>query len=265
MKSKSINTVIFFAAVLLTVTQASFSQIRIGGIKVDGIKLPTTSGGNTKANPDIKTAGQETTSSGTKNGGDDPPEWWLKVIVGDIETAKGEVEIYTPEGRMYLVSSPLAPWLLRAVSKKAREEFAVDKKLNDWRKANANNSFDTALDALAASAAKKLPTYLPKASSFALRDAALEQMIKTKLKNAATVKTLKIGIMHSNWQIEKNDLGIPINRYREAFIWGKDSSDDHPYCHVYGFVIQQDYTGGGTYGSTGAYLNTDVLVGCPAN
>ena len=111
---------------------------------------------------------------------------------------------------------------------------------------------------------KKLPEYLPKPNQFELRDAAIEQMMKAKLKNAPTLKISKIGVLHANWQIEKNDLGIPVNRYREAFIWGKDSSDDHPYCHVYGFVIQQDYAGGGTYGATYAYVNTDVLFGCSA-
>lgn len=77
-------------------------------------------------------------------------------------------------------------------------------------------------------------------------------------------KFSKIGIFNANWQIEKNDLGIPVNRYREAFIWGKDSADDYQYCHLYGFVIQQDYSGGGTYGATWVYQNTDTLFGCPA-
>lgn len=251
---------VIVAIILLVAAQNLFSQINIRDIAVDALKRPKAADAKDRRSGRNEQAG---TSAATQT--DDPPNWFLNVIASDIEKAKAEVDIYTPEGRMYLVSTPLAPWLLRAVSEKAREEFSTDKKLTDWRKANPNNKFDSGLKALAESAAKKLPTYIPKASSFALRDAALEKLIKTKLKNAASVNTLKIGIMHSNWQIEKNDLGIPINRYREAFIWGKDSSDDHPYCHVYGFVIQQDYTGGGIYGATYAYLNTDVLFGCPAN
>lgn len=193
---------------------------------------------------------------------DDPPEWFVNVMVGDIRDAKEDIDSYTPEGKIYLVRSPLAPWLLRAVSQKARDAFAVDKKLQDWRKATPGNKYDAGLDALATAAAKKLPEYLPKQNQFALRDPSIERMMTAKLKNAATLKTLKIGILHANWQIEKNSLGLPTNRYREGFIWIKDPADDHPYCHVYGFVIQQDYSGGGTYGASFVYQNTDTLFGC---
>jgi hypothetical protein len=277
MKSlKSINRWILkltFPAVVLTVAApALFAQIKIGEIEINGIKRPKITkrknppGNNESQNPqpETKTDGQ-TTNSTTRSTADEPPEWWLNVMLGDIGTAKEEVDTYTREGKMYLVSSASAPWLLRAVSEKARTEFAVDKKFNDWRKANAGNKFDTALDALAASAAKKLPGYIPNNNNFANRDVALEKMMKAQLKNLATLQQFKIGLFHASWVIEKNDAGLPANRYREAYIWAKDSADDHNYCHLYGFVVKQDYAGGGTYGATGIYLNTDALFGCPAN
>ncbi len=258
---------LIFSAAILSITSQSFlAQIKIGAIEIGGIKRPTATrdknpqGKNQKGNPVTKPETQEESSKT-----DDPPEWWLKVIASDIAKAKEEVDSYTQAGKMYLVSSPSAPWLLRAVSSKAREEFAVDKKMNDWRQANAGNKFDTGLDELAASAAKKLPGYIPNLNNFANRDAAIEQMMKAKLKNFATLKLFKIGLFHANWIIEKNDPGLPTSRYREAYIWAKDASDDHNYCHLYGFVVQQDYAGGGTFGATYAYLNTDTLFGCPAN
>lgn len=265
---RTIVQTVFLAVVLAIAAPVLFAQIKIGEIEINGIKRPKIKktknppGNSENQNPQPET---EPENQATVSKTDEPPEWWLNVMLGDIGTAKEEVDTYTREGKMYLVSSPSAPWLLRAVSQKAREEFAVDKKFNDWRKANAGNKFDTALDALAASAAKKLPAYIPNNNNFAYRDAALEQMMKARLKNPATLKQFKIGLFHAAWVIEKNDSGLPANRYREAYIWAKDSADDHNYCHLYGFVVQQDYAGGGTYGATTVYLNTDALFGCPAS
>ena len=261
---------IFLAVLSAIAAQTFFAQIRIGEIEINGIRRPKITkdkkppenngnGGDQNGTSESKPENRETDSTSAE----DPP--LLFVMLSDIETAKEEVDSYTAATKMYLVSSASAPWLLRAVSRKAREEYAADKKLDDWRKANAGNKFDTALDALAASAAKKLPGYIPHTKNFANRDAAIERMMKAQLKNSATLKTFGIGIFHATWQIEKNDLGIPTNRYREAYIWAKDPADDHNYCHLYGFVVKQDYAGGGAYGATSAYLNTDALFGCPAN
>lgn len=266
------NSKFFILAVISLITlQTNSAQIKINGLKIPEVKiLGKKENKKTEAKPESTPNNSQTNNQTTSaqpdanTNQDDPPEWWLNVMLSDINKAKEQVDAYTPEGKIYLVSSPSAPWLLRAVSAKARETYGADKKINDWRKANADNKFDKALNELAASAAKKLPNYIPNNKNFALRDVALEKMMKAKLKNPATLKILKIGIFHSAWQIEKNDIGIPRNRYREAFIWGKDSADDHNYCHLYGFVIQQNYSGGGTYGATYAYLNTDALFGCPA-
>lgn len=154
---------IILAIILLVIAQSLFAQTKIGGIKIDGIKLPDTKGTTKpKPKPDATTDNTQTTSTNSQNTKDDPPDWFLNVMLSDIEKAKGEVDLYTnPEERLYLVSTPSSPWLLRAVSAKARDEYAIDKKFNDWRKANAGNKFDTALDGLAASAAKKLPAYIP--------------------------------------------------------------------------------------------------------
>lgn len=271
MKSLKLINPVSLAVIFLIAAQANYAQINIGGISIPRIKRPD----KTKPEkPDVKpqpTPENSGTTSTTENSNtaqnttDEPPQWWINAMLGDIKDAKADVDEYTPEGKIYLVRSTLSGWLLRAVSQKAREEFAKDKKFSEWRTANAGNKYDTALDALAASAAKKLPGYIPNAKNFALRDAALERMMKQKLKNAATLKIHKIGIFDANWRIERNSSGIPTSRYREAYIWGKDSADDFQYCHLYGVVLQQDYSGGGTFGATYAYINTDSLFGCPAN
>lgn len=263
-KKKSLKFGLSLAAVVLAAS-ATGAQIKIGGVEIDGLKRPRPTRDKTRtenaSRPEAETNQQ---AKPEKSSADDPPEWWLNVMVGDIKTAQEEVDAYTRETRMFLVSSASAPWLLRAVSAKAREEFAVDKKINDWRRANAGNRFDAALDALAEAASKKLPGYLPNAKNFAHRDALLERTMKSKLKNATSLGIYNSGLFHAAWIIEKNDDGLPKSRYREAYIWAKDSSDDHAYCHLYGFVVQQDYAGGGTYGATYVYLNTDALFGCPA-
>lgn len=264
----TVLAIVIIAIVVLLATQTLFAQIKIGGIKIDGINLPTKKDKDgakrTKTGNEDKgttPADEKTDSQGSK---DDPPEWFVNVMVGDMRDAKADIDSYTPEGKIYLVRSPLAPWLLRAVSQKARDAYAIDKKFQDWRKANAGNKYDTGLDDLAASAAQKLPAYIPGPKNFAFRDAAMEKMTKGNLKNFSTLTVHKIGLFHSTWVIEKDSSGFPANRYREGYIWARDSSDDHPYCHLYGFVVQQDYAGGGTYGATGVIFNTDALFGCPA-
>ncbi len=252
-------------SVFLTAAHLNYAQIRIGGIKIPEINIPTKGTKKPEPKPEnTQTNSNSENSTTTKSGSNDETENWLNIHVFDINEAKEEVDSYTPEGKIYLVKTPLQKWLVNAVSLKAREDWAKEKKVSDWLKSHPGNKFEAALDALAASAAKKLPNYIPNANNFAVKDAAMEQMMKAKLKNSATLKISKIGMFHSIWQIEKNDLGMPKNRYREGFIWAKDSTDDHSYCHLYGFVVQQDYAGGGTYGQTFAYLNTDTLFGCPA-
>lgn len=245
--------------IILIAAAVNYPQIKIGGIKIPEVSVPK----RTKK-PEPKPEPNTGNSSETKTNQDDPVASFAEGFAYDINEAKGDVEVWEIEGRAYFVRSTHQKWLLFAVSQKAREAFAVEKKFNDWRKANPGNKFDTALDGLALAAAKKLPLYIPHSNNFAVKDAVAETMMKGKLKNLATAKIIKIGMFHANWQIEKNDLGIPKNRYREGFIWAKDSADDHNYCHLYGFVIQQDYSGGGSYGATYTYLNTDTLFGCPA-
>ena len=170
------------------------------------------------------------------------------------------MESYEPAEGRQLVTRSTPELFFPAISLRERERyFKSINKMNETRRSALN----TALDSLAAAAAKKLPLYKPDASIFAFRSPPSEQMMRGSLKNAATIKVNKIGIKEATWLIEKNDLGIPVDRYKHGYIWGRDSIDDHPYCHLYTLHIQQTYAGGGTYGQTFVTRSDDEMVGCP--
>jgi hypothetical protein len=88
-------------------------------------------------------------------------------------------------------------------------------------------------------------------------------MMRQSLKNAATLKIHRSGIKESVWLIEKNEFGIPVDRYRHGYFWARDNSDDHPFCHLYTIHVQQNYAGGGSYGAVFARPSDDEIVGCP--
>lgn len=185
---------------------------------------------------------------------------WLDIMLDEIKKKTKEVENYAPEqpNQAFEITQP-GYWILYAVSRQARQAYFKKEKLNETRQAALN----TALDSFAVSVSKKLPLYKPNDSVFANRNPAGEQMVKQKLKNAATLKVHKIGFEESNWLIEKNNLGIPLNRYKHGYVWARDTADDHAFCHLYAVYLQQDYAGGGSYGQAFAKIRDDQIVGCP--
>ena len=255
------------AATLLATTHAVVAQeVRIGGITVS---IPK----RTKSSP--RTTVPETPAPKTEEPGDrnatetdarpvapatTQKDVWLEIILDEIAKRKKEVENFDPtvEGRQ--IVTPSTPELFfPAISMRARERYFKSVQMNETRRTALN----TALDDLAAAAAKKLPLYKPDASLFAFRNPPSEQMMRGSLKNAATLKIHKIGIKEATWLIEKNQLGLPLDRYKHGYIWARDSNDDHAYCHLYTLHIQQTYEGGGTYGQTFVKLSEDELFGCP--
>ena len=184
---------------------------------------------------------------------------WLEVILDEIAKRKKEVESYEPSYGRQLVKPSTPELFAPAISLRARERYYKTVEMNERRRAALN----TALDALAAAAAKKLPQYKPDATVFAFRNQPAEQLMVRSMKNAATLKVHKSGLKEANWLIEKNAFGLPVDRYKHGFIWARDANDDHPYRHLYTIHVQQDYAGGGTYGQTFAKLSEDEIVGCP--
>ena len=243
------------------------AQITIGGITISKPKRankPKTEQPATKettAQPsETKSAGTEPAAPATRQDSPEPQDdMRISVFLDDIKKAKSEIERYNPADWLYLVSEgDASAALLRAVSPRARQQF-----LTAWSKANGINKLVAPFDDLAAAAAKKLPTYVPKSNKFTFHNLAEEKMMKGALHNLATLKIHKIGLQENAWLIDKNDIGIPTSRYKHGSIWARDNGDDHPYCHVYYVNIIQDYAGGGTYGASYARLLQDELFGCP--
>ena len=187
----------------------------------------------------------------------------LSFYVEDIDKAKKSIDEYTPEGKLYLVNAVGGEWLLISVSSAARQKWLTkDKNFADWDTGHPGNIFDQALSSLSVSGATMIPLYKPSPKTYAFHSPAEEKMMQSKLASLATLKIIKIGLTHGSWQIDKNSLGIPTDRYKWGIIWARDTSDDHPYCHLYHVNVIQDYAGGGTYAATYAKFISGELVGC---
>ncbi|MEZ5429049.1 MAG: hypothetical protein R2747_22575 [Pyrinomonadaceae bacterium] len=175
-----------------------------------------------------------------------------------------KVEGFNPRKDTRLFQNDDEEYALYAISKKVRDKFfEVNKEIFGDRN-SPNNPLDPALDKLSDAVAEKLPGFIPHRNNFAFHNAAYEKMMRGRLRNLSTLTIHQIGLFDRNWIISKNDYGIPVKRYKQGFVWARDSADDHPYCHLYLVDITQDYSGGGTYDSAYALYDGDKLFGCPA-
>lgn len=259
---KSISVAACVVVTLLSITTtAVIAQIRIGGVT---ITLPEKVRKTDKTATKDKVAkpGPTPTPSHSRapmRGASSDP--WVDIMLDELNKKQAEVETFDPAepNRAFDMFTPY--WIPVAVSLRARQEYF--KRNGGQKSADRQAALTPALDSLAAAAAKKLPLYKPNASVFAYRNPAGEQMAVRGLKNAATLKVHKIGFEEANWLIEKNSLGIPLNRYKHGYIWARDSADDHQFCHLYVIYLQQDYAGGGTYGQSFTRIRDDQIVGCP--
>lgn len=252
------SLLIFIQAVVIVcfVSGIAFSQIKIGGVT---ITLPE------KRRPMDKTAAKDTvakpvpTPTQTRRAASSDP--WVDIMLDELNKKRAEVESFDPvaPNRAFDLFTPY--WIPVAVSQRARQEYF--KRNGGQKSAERQAALTPALDALAAGAAKTLPLFKPNLSVFANRNPAGEKMAIQGLKNAATLKVHKAGFEEANWLIEKNALGIPLNRYKHGYIWARDSADDHPYCHLYIIYLQQDYAGGGSYGPSFTKIRDDQIIGCP--
>jgi hypothetical protein len=256
--------------ILLVMAHTSAAQeVRVGGVSISIPTRPKTPKTEKPADK-VQTAPADSSGARTESGvvrGPAPAttqsraqsDPWLDIILGEIDKRKKEVESYDPSQRSQLVT-PSTPELFKpAISRRAREKYYAQEKVNEARR----SALDPALDSLAAAAAKKLPQYKPDPSVFAFHNPPAEQLMVRSRANGAALKVHQSGIKEAGWIIEKNDFGIPIDRYKHGFIWARDAGDDHPYCHLYTVYVLQNYEGGGTYGQTWAKPFDDEIVGCP--
>jgi hypothetical protein len=179
---------------------------------------------------------------------------WLRAHLENIAKKQKQVD---EQGDMS--SETNDNYLMYAVSARARAKWLEGDTLE------FKPNLDPVLDALAASVAKKMPDYKPLAAAFQFRDPVAEKLLMNYFKNPATVKAHRIGLDTAGWQIQKDNYNLlPSYRYKTAYAYVRDSSDDHPYCRVVRATIKQDYAGGGTF-STQTYRSSAMedLFGCP--
>lgn len=178
----------------------------------------------------------------------------------EIGQAKAAAQKFTG-GTEGLYQSGSSEWMYRAVSPSRRSGFIAEQ--TGWnddpdRVAQLNK----ALDELKLICAPKISLLKMPDDLFRYRDAASEAVMRNHLKNAAGLKVVKTGMSDGEWQIAKNEVGIPLYRYKRGQMWVKNPGDDHGYCKGLFFVVRQDYSGGGNYGNS--YVNNYIeeLYGC---
>jgi hypothetical protein len=192
---------------------------------------------------------------------DEKPDFRLPVFLSDIKKAQSEAERYAPGEYLYLVSAGgPSEALLRAVSPRAREEWA-----KQWLKnPAARGEFNAAWDTLTSTAARKLPSYKPSAASFQFRYPVGERLLMSSFKNPSTLKIFRIGTDTAGWNIQKDNDGIlPSYRYKTVRVYLRDPNDDHPYCRVVSARIKQDYAGGAYNSEVYRSSVSEELYGCP--
>lgn len=183
-----------------------------------------------------------------------------EMFFDDLAVTRKEIAEYSPSTKIWLVSSRNSEWLDRAISKGWRKEF-YDK----WKfPAPTVAKFDAQFDVLAAEAAPKITAYTnSQVNKFSLRNAVEERMMRSQMNDVPGLVVHKIGFYQLTWNIEKNDLGIPIRRYKTGAIYGRNPNSDHPYCMFWTINIVQDYAGGGTYGTSYAKYKERDIAACP--
>ncbi len=178
----------------------------------------------------------------------------------EIESAKTAAQNFKGGSDDLYNATTYSP-MFRAVSKKAREEWFLTQ--NDWNKnPETVAKFNLAFDELKLICEPKMSLLKMDAFLFSNHDAASETLMKGYLKNITALKIHKIGLSESDWIYTKNDLGIPLNRYKHGAMWARNSSDDYTLCKGLFFVIQQDYTGTG-YSKSVIHEYSEELRGCP--
>lgn len=188
--------------------------------------------------------------------------WQAKYFIGEINKVKTAFENNNPNEGFRLAQYTNDDWVKISMSKNFRAKYYISSNINKLS-AFEQAEIDKTLDSLAIHAARALENWGPLATTFAFKNPAYEKMIKTKLANLATLKIHKSGFSNASWQIQTNNYGLPRLRFKRGYIYAKDSQDDHKFCHLYYISVNQDYAGGGTYGSAYPSFVSDTLVHCP--
>ena len=182
----------------------------------------------------------------------------------DVKQTLQDVRDYTPQTKTAIAQSGNWDWLERAISPRARAEF-----LNKWSsllQPKQRQGFERDLDAIAAALPPKVAAFTQaQINKFPFRNPVEEKMMRSQLNEFTGLVVHKIGLYQNQWVIAKDRFGLPINRYKQGAIYGRDPGSDHSYCRIWYVNMIQDYAGAGTYGASYAkYVGSDFVT-CPGN
>lgn len=173
-----------------------------------------------------------------------------------------EVKSYDPKVRTWMVHATNDNYILYATSKKARDEWLGNWK--DFKRFDACDKLDPALDALAVAVKEKIGSRIPDAGDFRFHDPVAEKLMMTIFDDQKDMKVIKIGLDSAAWSIQKDDSNFPSYRYKDGYIWARDMSEPGPSCHLFNVRVKQDYSGGGRYDAKMYRASAlDNMTGCP--
>jgi hypothetical protein len=180
----------------------------------------------------------------------------------EIIKSTEEAKIYDPKTRLWMVHPTNDNYVLYATSKTARDEWLGMMKI---KRGDPCDKIDPALDALAIVVKEKMKNMAPNAADFRFHDPVAEKIMLTALDDQKNMKVIKIGLDSATWDIQKDSSNFPSYRYKDGYIWARDTSESEPSCHLFNIRVKQDYAGGGTYsGKMYRASALDNMTGCPA-
>lgn len=224
-------------------------------------KLPKTKSAQPVTDKVTTEAGNQTHSTETRTGpnsGNCTGDVVMDIYLKDIASTKTEAEEYRPGLRAYYVSDfndRENKYLKASLSPSRRSSL-----MKNWP-ANFVQCITPALDDLARAAKKTLPSYTP--VGYTLGTPAEIKVLKSGVTDLAQAVVFKAGISSATWNISKNSLGIPNNRYKHGLIWAKYSTTDDGFCRIIYVNLVQEYAGGGTYGESRGNFVKSEYSGCP--
>jgi len=178
----------------------------------------------------------------------------------NIQKTIDQAKSYTPGSRDYYVDTyndNENVYLKAALSPKKRASWE-----EDWKDENMKKCINARLDELAAAAEKTIGTYRPP-SNYTLGTAAEKAVLKTGVNDLNQASAVyAVGLNSPTWKIDKDEYGLPRNRFRYGMIYAKYPWNK--YCTIIWVNLVQDYSGGGTYNDSEARFIGWEFAGCPA-
>ena len=183
---------------------------------------------------------------------------FYSVHYGDALKTLRDAESYKATDRKYYVrelSDNRNEYFEAGISPKLREEWFTDHRIAKKDRHCMTGIFD----ALGNAAKRTLPKYRPRGYTHHDDNSLIKDVVKQKIPDA---QILELGVSSPIWEIEKLRNGLPRVRYKYGMAWVKSASADDGYCRIVFVNVQQDYSGGGTFGeSRGNYIKTEP-AGC---